>query len=117
MKMFVMAAALAVVAGAAFAGEGNGDPFPFQAPTHPVSLNNYKQAASASQNPFPFTVPGTASVADQVLPTNGSNGVVQTANSLPPGFEDGVPGQANLNPGTRMPTRLAQPSITSVPRG
>ena len=106
MKTLIATAALSLLAGAAFAGEGNGDPFPYSAPGQVVSLKNYKQAAPAKQNPYPFTVPGTPMVIGQILPTNGSAGAVQTANSLPPGFENGVPG---LNPIDRTPaTRLAQ---------
>lgn len=111
MKTLIAAAALSLVAGAAFAGEGNGDPFPFTAAGQVMTLNNYKQAAGANQNPYPFTMPGTRMVVGQVLPSNGSAGAVQTANSLPAGFSDGVPGQANVNPMTRVPTQLAQPTV------
>ena len=72
-----------------------------------MTLNNYKQAAGASQNPFPFSAPATPMVQEQVLPTNGSAGPVQTANSLPPGFENGV-AQSTLGLDAPAPTRLAQ---------
>lgn len=113
MKTLIAATALSLVAGAAFAGEGAGNPFPFTAAPISVSMQNYKRAPSASQNPFPFTAPGIAMSASPVLPTSGSDGVVQTANSMPVGFEDGVPGIANLNRNPPTPTRVAQPTTTT----
>ncbi len=70
----VAAAAMTLSATAAFAeGEGRGDPFPFRAPI--VTR---------------FVTGGT-------LPTNGAEGVVQTANSLPAGFEDGTAAYSQFN--------------------
>lgn len=110
MKTLIAATALSLVAGAAFAGEGQGDPFPFAAPPVSVSMQGYKQAPGTSQNPFPFTAPGQVVSTSAVLPSSGSNGVVQTANSLPPGFMSGPP-SANLNRNapTPAPTQYAQP--------
>jgi len=83
----------------AFAGEGNGEPFanneavlstrmadPFPTPSYAgpdVGSNQYPHVAGR---------PGTNLTAldDEVLPTNGSQGPVQTANSLPRGFEKGT---------------------------
>jgi hypothetical protein len=112
MKTLIAAAALSLMAGAAFAGEGNGDPFPFRVAGPTTYLNNYKQAAPASQNPFPFTVPGTPMVNNAVLPSNGADGVVQTANSLPQGFMDSAPGQ---NGYPRPATQFAQPGSAARP--
>ena len=85
--------------GPAFAGEGNGEPFdnnqtalsaqganPFPAPSYAspdVGSNQYPHVAGR---------PGTNLTAldNEVLPSNGSEGPVQTANSLPRGFEEGT---------------------------
>ncbi len=111
MKMLIAATALTLVAGGAFAAEGQGNPFPFHAPPISVTMQGYKQLPGVSQNPFPFQVPGVRMSASPVLPSAGSDGVVQTANSLPAGFEDGAPAMANLNQNARTPVRMAQPSV------
>ena len=126
MKTIFLAAAVAASLGIApaFAGEGNGDPFPFSAQsltadtaTVPQRLadtgsqgypNVAGRAGTGLQNPaggsqqFADTgsqaypdVSGRAgsdlpSLAGDVLPTNGSQGAVQTANSLPARFEEGT---------------------------
>lgn len=112
MKTLIAALALTVAAGTAFAAEGNGDPFPYQAPGITTSLQGYKQAAGANQNPFPFSASTTTENADAILASNGSAGVLQTANSAPVGFMDGAPAQANLNHQARPDTRLAQQTRT-----
>ncbi len=126
MKTIFLAAAVALSLGAApaFAGEGNGDPFPFSAQSPAVSTyaaqprfadtgsNAYPdvagragtglanpagpqvQFADTGSNAYPNVVgrPGSdlPSLAGDVLPTNGSQGAVQTANSLPARFEEGT---------------------------
>ena len=120
MKTLIAVVALSLTAGVAVAAEGNGEPFQYSAPTRVVSLENYKQAPGTSQNPYPFSAGTVPMVANQVLPTNGANGVVQTANSLPPSFADGAPSQTNQNGNapTAPATRLAQPRPPVVgPRG
>ena len=109
MKILIAATALSLVAATAIAGEGGGNPFPFAAPPVTTDNANYKQAASALQNPFPYRTPGVA-VTMSVLPTNGSEGAVQTANSMPPHFEDGAVAIANLNRQAAPATVIAQPS-------
>ena len=94
MKTLIAAAALTLLAGAAFAGEGNGEPFPapdmgiahstqnpkytmgldapynyFYQPT-PMPLNNYSRAASAIQDPFPFKMPGQMVQTAPAAPTS-----------------------------------------------
>ena len=107
MKTLIAVVALSVSAGAAFAGEGNGDPFPFRAAPLSVTLNNYHQAKGKNQDPFPFKAPSMPMVQNEVLPTNGAAGIVQTANSLPPGFENGA-AQPTLGRDAPAPTMLAQ---------
>ena len=126
MKTFYLAAAVALSLGAApaFAGEGNGDPFPFSAGGQTTSTYAAPQQYSDSgSQAYPHVAgrPGTGlenpagsqaqfadtgsqaypnvagragadlpSLAGNVLPTNGSQGIVQTANSLPAHFEEGT---------------------------
>lgn len=124
MNKLYLAAAVALSLGAtsAFAGEGNGDPFPFNAGSQTTSAyaapqqysdsgsqayphvagrpgaglgnpaGSQTQFADAGSQSYP-DVAGRAgadlpSLAGNVLPTNGSQGIVQTANSLPAHFED-----------------------------
>ncbi len=84
-----MVAVFGLTTGAALAAEGNGNPFPFQAPgqvtANPLTSDTGSQAYPnfAVGEPVPV-------IEGQVLPQNGSEGSVQTANSLPPGFENGT---------------------------
>ena len=126
MKSLYLAAAVALSLGAApaFAGEGNGDPFPFsvggqitrtyaapqqyadtgsQAYPHVAGrpgtglenpAGSQTQFADTGSQAYPNVV-GRAgsdlpSLAGDVLPTNGTQGIVQTANSLPAHFEEGT---------------------------
>ena len=108
-NILLVAAVLGPFAGAAFAGEGNGDPFPFAAtgsimadvPTSPTEETgttpmwfknppnsvpgNQAEMARANRN---YLYVGSAS--GGVLPTNGSEGATQTANSMPAGAEQGT---------------------------
>ena len=86
MKTLIAAIVLSTIAGAAFAGEGNGNPFPYNAGsvTVQVAPSGYHAMQEA---PMP-TVSSLNSV--PALPTNGSEGIVQTANSLPVGATDGT---------------------------
>ena len=75
--------------GAAFAGESNGEPFPNYAAGDTVIANPV--LSDTGSQATPSYGPGvTVLTQGDVLPTDGSNGVLQTANSLPPGFEDGT---------------------------
>lgn len=121
MKKLFLAAAVAASLGIspAFAGEGNGDPFPFSAQSLTAApqrladtgsqaypdvagrpgdgLRNpggVQQFADTGSQAYP-NVSGRVgsdlpSLAGDVLPTNGSQGAVQTANSLPTRFEEGT---------------------------
>jgi hypothetical protein len=108
-KILLVIAVLSTSTAAAFAGEGNGDPFPFAAtgpmvaavPTSPTQETGTtpmwfknppnslpdSQAAVASANRNYLYVGSTNG---NVLPTNGSEGAVQTANSMPAGAEQGT---------------------------
>ena len=125
MKSLYLAAAVALSFGAApaFAGEGNGDPFPFSAGDQTTTYAAQQQYADTGSQAYPHVAgrPGAGlenpagsqaqfadtgsqaypsivgragsdlpSLAGDVLPTNGSQGVVQTANSLPARFEEGT---------------------------
>ena len=88
----VALAALSLVA-AAHAGEGNGEPFPSSVPgLTTVSPRAY--AADTGSAAFPDLAgrPSwmVAAGGVDVLPSNGSEGAVQTANSLPRGALDGT---------------------------
>ena len=114
MKTLIAASAMTLLAGVAFAGEGQGDPFPYQAPTQAYSLQNYKQAAGSAQNPYPFLVPGAPGNSAQVIRPIGAAGEVQSVNSLPPGFENGTAVAQNLHHITPSPTQIAQPVSRSL---
>src|SRR5947209_5819159 len=110
MKSLVLAVtALTLTAGAAFAGEGNGDPFPFAAGPVAVADIPTSPAQMTGQTPLltkmpPNSVPyGTTTMAatlrqyafvpltrGALLPSDGSQGAVQAANSAPPGFQEGT---------------------------
>ena len=97
MKTLFLAAAVAFSLGLApaFAAEGNGEPFPNTAVTFaPSTATVSQQFADTGSNAYPNTAgrPGSnlPSLAGDVLPANGSEGAVQTANSLPAHFEEGT---------------------------
>ena len=87
-KSLLVAALLALMTGAAQAGEGNGDPFPNTAARSLVADQVLSDTGSEST---PTYGPGVTVVTQgDVLPTDGSEGIVQTANSLPVGSEEGT---------------------------
>jgi hypothetical protein len=67
-----------------------GNPFPFR--TAMTEVVAAPPAIDTGSDHYQSSAPGHAApvVDGQVLPTNGSNGIVQTANSLPLGFERGT---------------------------
>ncbi len=76
----------------AMAGEGNGEPFPNYSGSYTTTAApRYADTGSAAY-PNIAGRPGSnlPSLAGDVLPTNGSESVVQTANSLPSHFEEGT---------------------------
>ncbi len=100
MKTLTLAAAALLSIGVAssiapaFAGEGNGAPFDSSS----YAVTRLSRPAFAQRDvgsaQYPNTVgrPGTNLARlgnDQVLPVEANEGAIQTANSLPNGFEDG----------------------------
>lgn len=85
--------ALALGAAPAFAAEGNDDPFaraPTGLPTTAVQLRPVAADVGSEQEYDPSGRPGTSlQLSAEVLLTNGSEGAVQTANSMPLRFEEG----------------------------
>jgi hypothetical protein len=94
--MLLTAAVLGLSAGAALAGSPPpynvvGNPFPMRTtmsdvvaapPGNDTGSQSYQSSAPRY---------AVAPVDGRLLPTNGSQGIVQTANSLPPGFAQGTP--------------------------
>jgi hypothetical protein len=97
MKHLFLAVSLALSLGIApaIAGEGTGEPFPNTATSFTARSDAATQRyADTGSSAYPSTVgrPGSnlPSLAGDLLPTNGSNAPVQTANSLPAHFEEGT---------------------------
>ena len=92
----ILLAAIAVSAFAlpAFAGEGHGEPFPNYNNGTTVAVTS--QRADRGSNAYPNVVgrPGSAVnvyAAADLVPETGSQQSVETANSLPRGFVQGLP--------------------------
>lgn len=96
MKHLFLAAAIAFSLGIApaIAGEGTGEPFPNTASGFTARAPAAQRYADTGSNAFPNLAgrPGSnlPSLAGDLLPTSGSEGPVQTANSLPAHFEEGT---------------------------
>ena len=91
-KLIIVAtvAALSLSTTAFAEGEGNGDPFPFRAQPQTAYMNATTADVGSQQYPAANPALSFASNGAPILPENGSNGPVQTANSLPVGFEQGT---------------------------
>lgn len=97
MKTLILAAIVASSLGLApaMAAEGNSEPFPYNAGSFMAhSALTAPRVADTGSEAYPNLVgrPGSdlPELAGNVLPTNGSEGIVQTANSLPARFEEGT---------------------------
>lgn len=96
MKTMILAAIVASSLGLApaMAGEGNGEPFPNYASATSYATRTAPQVADTGSSAYPNVAgrPGSdlPRLAGDVLPSNGSEGAVQTANSLPAHFEEGT---------------------------
>lgn len=92
--LYAAIAALLLAAVPAFAGEGNGEPFPYAAPAAAGAVTATLQPRDVGAAAYPDIagLPGAdlPRLAGAVLPTTGSAGAVQTANSLPAGFAEGT---------------------------
>lgn len=87
---FIAAALLALTMGMAHAeSEGNGEPFPNHASTGNVVANQVLSDTGSEAAPR-FGRGVTLLTQGDVLPTDGTESAVQTANSLPRGFEAGT---------------------------
>jgi hypothetical protein len=93
MTLAAVAALCLFTSAAAHAGEGNGEPFPFRGPGLPTLATPRAYAADTGSDAYP-DLAGRPSWIETVggsdVPVTGSEGVVQTANSLPRGFEEGT---------------------------
>jgi hypothetical protein len=101
-KLIAALAALTLASGSALAQQSphaSGSPrFNLAAPFAPA-YGGYEQPAQSSQsahNALPtFTAePDQTVMQAELLPQRGTNGPIDTANALPPGFEVGTPGYA-----------------------
>jgi len=104
MKMTILAALAVMSLGLApaMAAEGNGDPFPNTASAavgHTVLAAPLVADTGSAAYPNFAGYPGSnlPALAGDVLPSNGSEGAVQTANSLPAHFEEGTVAYAQAN--------------------
>jgi hypothetical protein len=117
-SLLVATIALALGAHAAYAGEGAGDPFPFRAPGVTTVMKGFKQAPGGLDEPYPMKIPGhvvTAAETDALAPSNGAEGTVQSLNSMPRGFTDGMPSYAQVR--SASPTAIAQTTIVNGRHG
>jgi len=104
MKMTFLAAVAVMSLGLvpAMAGEGNGEPFPNNAgnfTTHTALTAPQVADTGSAAYPNPTGRPGSdlPRLAGDMLPANGSEGAVQTANSLPAHFEERTVAYAQAN--------------------
>ena len=88
--LIVATAAIGLFAGSAFAGEGAGDPFPFRAAGVTTVTTGRAALPGGLDDPYPFRANSSPSISAQMLPTNGSEGGLETLNSLPKGAEIGT---------------------------
>src|SRR5689334_22433242 len=90
-SLLAMATIVALATGVSAYAEGNGPDFPGLFQPRGV-LANPTTVQSGSES-YPVAVGTTLNpvVAGNVLPANGSEGIVQSANSLPAGFANGTP--------------------------
>ena len=113
MKTYLLAAlAATALALPAFAAEGNGEPFPNYSAYGSTTVVT-RQRADVGSNAYPDVAgrPGSALsvIAGGVVPDTGTEQPIQTANSLPRGFEAGMPAYARLTPA--QPTLVTQFSV------
>lgn len=95
MKTLLAAVAVAVLGfSSAYAAEGNSEPFATNTPPAATRIIRQAQAPDTGSAQYPNVIgrPGSnlPLLLGDVLPANGSEGAVQTANSLPRGFEEGT---------------------------
>ncbi len=124
LSMIACVVAIGLPMGSAFAeGEGNGNPFPFSAPGITTQYGKMVRR-SPDQDAFQYRSPAQAVTSvdmGAMAPQNGSEGSVQTANSLPRGASAGTANYAHIQSlqqywasrGTSaVKTQVAQPVAT-----
>ena len=91
-KMILAATALVVSisAGGAFAGEGNGDPFPFQTKAYVTARPAFMADTGSATYPQQTGNSVQPSSLAQIEPAPGSEALIQTALSLPRGAGTGT---------------------------
>jgi hypothetical protein len=96
-------------------GEGNGDPFPFR--PAPIAVSHPALVADTGATAYPDAAGRAGQVVtfgNDVLTAAGSEGAVQTAASLPPGFSDGTAASMQAEAvrryfaGTALPKTIAR---------
>ena len=102
-KMILAATALvvSVSAGGAFAGEGNGDPFPFQTDARITTGPVFVADTGSAAYPQPTGNTVQPSSLMQLEPALGSEAPIQTAVSLPRGAGTGTVAYAQMQSLTR----------------
>jgi hypothetical protein len=117
MKTILLAAvAVAALALPALAGEGNGDPFPMRSTGTTATIALRRADTGSDAYPSSVARPGSAMnlYAADTVPSTGSEQTAETANSLPRGFERGLPIYADRKP--RLSNIVVGNSIY-LPRG
>ena len=126
LTLLAAAAALSIVTAAAHAeSEGAGDPFAFSAPGITFAAPRAYADTGSANYPDLRGRPSETATADHLdaAPAAGSEGSVQTANSLPRGFSDGTVAEAQARSVARFfaeragPLRLAAPGLAGAHRG
>ena len=86
----VTVAAFSLATTAFAAGEGGNDRLQAPAPQFQAAASGWSADTGSQQYPAPNPALSVAPFGEPTLPENGQNGPVQTANSLPVGFENGT---------------------------
>ncbi len=119
-KLVAAVAALSLLTLAAQAeGEGNGDPFTFRAPGLSIVASGSRPADTGS-SAYPDLTGRPAQVVTaggvDGVPMTGSEGPVQSAGSLPRGFEDATVGSAQAQSERRWFANRVSHAAVSVQR-
>ncbi len=129
LSVVALVLAVSLPIGSAFAGgEGSGDPFPFQAPRITTQFGKMV-GRSTLTDPFQYRSPDqtvTSLDMNAMAPQTGSEGSVQTANSVPRSALEGTQSYARTQSMqhywashglTPVKTQLAQPATTPTQAG
>ena len=83
-------ASMMLAAASAFAGEGNGDPFPFHAQFAPTQVGQVTADTGSAGYPAFAQAYATTGLSQETLPEVGVEGAVQAVNSVPRNFDVGT---------------------------